>query len=91
MQLLFSIIGVIGAGAFALCALPQVIKSYKKKSTSDISIMFILLSMMGNIFSSIYVFYVNSCTGVFQYPLYFNYAIALTLMIILLVFKLRWK
>lgn len=91
MELLMYAVGIIGAGAFALCALPQVIKSIKNKSTTDISILFIVLSMVGNIFSTGYVLYNNLMTGVFQYPLYFNYAIALSLMIVLLVLKLRWK
>ncbi len=82
--------GGVGAIAFAICGLPQVIKAIKTKSTKDISLFFIILSILGNVFSAIYIFYTNYVTGYWQYPQYFNYGTALTLIIILLILKIRY-
>lgn len=91
MNNLMTIVGVIGAGAFAVCTLPQLIKSIQQKSTSGISMLFIVLSIIGNIFSAAYVFYTNVCNGSYQYPLYANYGTALSILIVLFILKLRWK
>lgn len=80
----------MGAVFFAICALPQVIKAVKTKSTKDISYFYIYFSIFGNIFSAIYIFYTNYSNGFWQYPQYFNYGIALSLIIILLYLKTKY-
>ena len=80
----------MGAVFFAICALPQVIKAVKTKSTKDLSYFYIYFSIFGNIFSAIYIFYTNYSNGFWQYPQYFNYGIALTLIIILLYVKIKY-
>ena len=80
----------MGAVFFAICALPQVIKAVKTKSTKDISYFYIYFSIFGNIFSAIYIFYTNYSNGFWQYPQYFNYGIALSLIIILLYVKTKY-
>ena len=80
----------MGAVFFAICALPQVIKAVKTKSTKDISYFYIYFSIFGNIFSAIYIFYTNYSNGFWQYPQYFNYGIALSLIIILLYVKIKY-
>ena len=80
----------MGAVFFAICALPQVIKAVKTKSTKDLSYFYIYFSIFGNIFSAIYIFYTNYSNGFWQYPQYFNYGIALSLIIILLYVKIRY-
>lgn len=80
----------MGAVFFAICALPQVIKAVKTKSTKDISYFYIYFSIFGNIFSAIYIFYTNYTNGFWQYPQYFNYGIALLLIIILLYVKIKY-
>lgn len=80
----------MGAVFFAICALPQVIKAVKTKSTKDISYFYIYFSIFGNIFSAIYIFYTNYANGFWQYPQYFNYGIALSLIIILLYVKTKY-
>lgn len=80
----------MGAVFFAICALPQVIKAVKTKSTKDISYFYIYFSIFGNIFSAIYIFYTNYTNGFWQYPQYFNYGIALSLIIILLYLKTKY-
>lgn len=80
----------MGAVFFAICALPQVIKAVKTKSTKDISYFYIYFSIVGNIFSAIYIFYTNYTNGFWQYPQYFNYGTALLLIIILLYLKTKY-
>lgn len=80
----------MGAVFFAICALPQVIKAVKTKSTKDLSYFYIYFSIFGNIFSAIYIFYTNYSNGFWQYPQYFNYGIALSLIIILLYVKTKY-
>lgn len=90
METLFTIIGFIGAGAFASCTAPQIIRVLKRKSTADISLLFILLSLLGNLASASYILYTNIQSGFWQIPQYFNYTIATTLVITLLVLKLKY-
>lgn len=90
MTTLFTIIGFIGAGAFALCTAPQIIRVLKRKSTADISLLFILLSLLGNLASASYIFYTNITQEFYQWPQYFNYSIATTLVVTLLVLKLKY-
>ena len=80
----------MGAVFFSICALPQVIKAVKTKSTKDLSYFYIYFSIFGNIFSAIYIFYTNYTNGFWQYPQYFNYGIALSLIIILLYVKIKY-
>lgn len=90
MDILFTIIGFIGAGAFASCTFPQILRVLKRKSTADISLLFILLSLLGNLASASYILYTNIQGGFWQIPQYFNYTIATTLVITLLVLKLKY-
>lgn len=90
MTTLFTIIGFIGAGAFASCTAPQIIRVLKRKSTADISLLFILLSLLGNLASASYILYTNIQSGFWQIPQYFNYTIATTLVVTLLVLKLKY-
>lgn len=84
------ICGGIGALAFATCSLPQVIKAFKTKSTKDISLFFIILSIIGNVFSAIYIFYTNYIMNYWQIPQYVNYGTAVTLIVILMFLKIKY-
>lgn len=88
---LITVTGFIGAFCFAVCALPQIVKVVKTKSADDISWGFIALSVCGNVFSAVYIFATNLVTGVWQWPQYFNYSVALALMLILAALKWRLK
>jgi uncharacterized protein with PQ loop repeat len=81
------IFGVIGAVAFAINLLPQLIKCYKEKSAEQISVGFLILAFMGNICSAVFVFYTNYMTGLLQYPIFFNYGVATILTTILSIMK----
>ena len=82
--------GILGAGFFAINLLPQIWKCYKTKSTTDISNVFLAFAFGGNIFSCIFVFYTNYQTGLWQYPIYFNYGIATILTFILTILKIKY-
>lgn len=90
MDIFFTIIGFIGAFCFASCTLPQILRVRERKSTADISLLFILLSLLGNLTSASYILYTNIQGGFWQIPQYFNYTIATTLVITLLVMKLKY-
>ena len=90
MDILFTIIGFIGAFCFASCTLPQILRVRERKSTADISLLFILLSLLGNLASASYILYTNIQGGFWQIPQYFNYTIATTLVVTLLVLKLKY-
>lgn len=90
MTTFFTILGFIGAASFALCTLPQILRVKKRKSTADISLLFVLLSLLGNLTSASYILYTNIQQGFWQIPQYFNYAIATTLVVTLLTYKLKY-
>lgn len=90
LDIIMLIIGYCGAAAFATCSLPQVIKAYKTKSTGDISIFFIILSIIGNLCSAGYIFYTNYISGMWQYPQYVNYTLATILIFVLLGLKIKY-
>lgn len=90
LDIIILIIGYCGAAAFATCSLPQVIKAYKTKSTGDISIFFIILSIIGNLCSAGYIFYTNYISGMWQYPQYVNYTLATILIFVLLGLKIKY-
>ena len=89
MTTLFTILGLAGALCFASCTLPQIIRVLKRKSTADISLLFIILSLFGNLFSASYILYTNIQADYWQWPQYVNYSIATTLVITLLTLKLK--
>lgn len=88
---LITVTGFTGAFCFAVCALPQIIKALKTKSVTDVSWGFIALSVGGNVFSAVYIYATNLMTGVWQWPQYFNYGVALALMLVLAALKWRLK
>ena len=90
MTAFITILGFIGAGCFALCTAPQILRVLKRKSTADISLLFILLSLGGNLCSATYIFYTNWVSGYWQIPQYFNYTIATTLVVTLLCLKIKY-
>ena len=78
-------IGWFGSICFSLCALPQVIKTYKTKSVDDLSMCFLTLWLLGEIASLVYVYYTSIHNDMLQLPLLANYVIILILLTILYV------
>lgn len=90
LETFMTLVGFIGSAAFAFCTAPQLIKAYKRKSTADISMLFIVMSIIGNISSATYIFYTNFMANFWQLPQYFNYSIALTMVVTLLCMKIHY-
>ena len=90
MTAFITVLGFLGAACFALCTAPQILRVLKRKSTADISLLFILLSLGGNLCSATYIFYTNWVSGYWQIPQYFNYTIATTLVVTLLCLKIKY-
>jgi len=68
-------IGWIGNILFAVCAIPQVIKTYRSKSVKDLSILFLWLWFVGELLTFIYIINGDMETATFHFPLYFNYIV----------------
>lgn len=90
MTAFITVLGFIGAACFALCTAPQILRVLKRKSTADISLLFIILSLGGNLCSATYIFYTNWLSGYWQIPQYFNYSVATTLVVTLLCLKIKY-
>jgi uncharacterized protein with PQ loop repeat len=69
------ILGTLGALFFAVCAFPQVYYIYKTNNTAAMSLSFISLWALGEIFMWAYVILQNGLTGDWQWPLHINYAL----------------
>lgn len=82
---------MIGAFFFAVNLAPQIVKCCRAKSCKDISGVFIAFALCGNIFSAIFILYTNIMSGMWQYPVYFNYGVATLLTAVLAVLKIRYK
>ena len=85
------ICGILGAFFFAINLAPQIVKCYRTKSCKDISRMFLVFAFCGNIFRPHNHFYTNMKTGLWQYPIYFNYGVATLLTAVLTILKIRYK
>jgi uncharacterized protein with PQ loop repeat len=68
-------IGWIGNILFAICGLPQVIKTYKTKRAGDLSALFLWMWLLGELLTFIYVLTGDWGTGHIHIPLYFNYIV----------------
>jgi len=53
---MIELIGVLGAIAFSVCALPQAITTYKQGNTKGVSTLFLLLWLFGEIATIVYVY-----------------------------------
>jgi len=77
-------IGYIGGVLLAICAIPEVIRTYKDKRC-HLGWPFLLLWFLGEIFMEIYA------VALWDYPLMFNYTFNLIITGILLYYKLKTK
>lgn len=84
-------IGLVGSFAFATVLIPQVFKAWRTKDVSGLSVWFLFLNYMGQLFSLVYVVLVDSKTGGFSLPLYLNYIIGFVMNSILVYFKLSGR
>jgi uncharacterized protein with PQ loop repeat len=76
-----SYVGWIGGILLAICGLPQAIMSYQQGHSNGISIWFLLLWTLGEVFTLIYIF--PKLDG----PLLFNYISNLIFLLVIWKFK----
>lgn len=82
------VIGWIGAICFAFYAVPQVVKTFRTRSTKDLSAWSLGMCIAGEIFCSIYIY---NTTGLRQIPLLANYTVNGILLTYLLYMKAKYK
>ena len=75
-------IGWIGGVLLASCGLPQAVKSYRQRHSYGLSLWFLLMWLWGEILVLAYVLPKG------HWPLIFNYAANICLVLVILYFKL---
>lgn len=80
---LHEILGWIGSIAFALSAIPQMFKSYKDKNSDGLAWGLLILWIVGELFSLLYVLPLN------QYPMITNYIVNLIFLFVILYYKIN--
>lgn len=73
------LLGWLGAICFAICGLPQAIKVVKDGHGNGLSKIFLWLWFWGEVLTLTYV-----CLSTFSWPLFFNYSVNLTFLVIML-------
>jgi len=87
MDLLHEYIGWLGAFFFAICAIPQVVKTYRTHKVDDLSWLFLLLWFLGEIFTFAYIIIDDIGFGITHFPLYVNYLFNIVLVLYLIYAK----
>jgi uncharacterized protein with PQ loop repeat len=85
------IVGWIGSLLFAICALPQVVHTFKTKKTDDLSEIFLWLWFWGEIFTLSYILVDDIANKNYHVPLYFNYLFNLILLFYLIFAKYTYN
>ena len=88
---MIEIVGWTGAALFSCCAVPQCIKTWRTKQAQDISWLFLLMWVWGEILTFAYVVHTNAQVGEFQYPLLANYVFNFVLVCYLLYAKWKYR
>ena len=81
------ILGWIGAFLFAICAVPQVIKTWKTKKANDLSSLFLLFWLSGELLTFFYIIADDIILKITHFPLYVNYTFNIILVLYLVYAK----
>jgi uncharacterized protein with PQ loop repeat len=84
-------IGWIGNILFAICGIPQVIKTFRTKSAKDLNITFLCLWFAGELLTFLYIVIGDLETASFHFPLYFNYIVNIFMACFLLYAKYYYQ
>jgi len=84
-------IGWIGGALFSICALPQVIHTWRTKDTKGLSMLFLIIWFVGEILSFFYVASKDIITNITHFPLYLNYTLNIILILYLFYAKIKYK
>ena len=80
-------IGWIGGICFSLCGLPQVLQCYRQKHAHGINMHFILLWLVGELLTLIYVI----GSKIYSAPLIVNYVFNIMLICVILYYRVKPK
>ena len=72
MLILKEVAGIVMTLCFMFCYIPQILKIYQNKSSKDVSLMLVFMSMGGYLAGMLYLFlgdfglwwFMNYCTGI---------------------------
>ena len=78
---MFEIFGILSTLAFATCAMPQVVECWKNKHAHGVSIWFLILWFLGELFGMIYMIEVKNII------IFVNYIINMICTIIIAYYK----
>ena len=81
------LIGWIGSFLFAICAVPQVVKTWRTKKAEDLSWLFLLFWFFGEIFTFAYILVDDRMLKITHFPLYVNYSLNILLLFYLIYAK----
>lgn len=82
-------IGWVGAFLFAICAVPQVVKTWKTKKAGDLSMLFLVFWLFGELLTFAYIIIDDVLLGITHFPLYLNYFFN-TLLVLYLIYAKRY-
>jgi uncharacterized protein with PQ loop repeat len=85
------IFGWVGSFLFAVCAVPQAVKTWKTKKADDLSWLFLLLWLGGEWLTVSYLVIDDILLGIAHFPLYLNYIFNIVLVSYLVYAKKRYK
>ena len=80
-------IGWLGSFLFAICAIPQVIKTWKTKKAGDLSWLFLIFWLLGELLSFTYIIIDDILLWTTHLPLYVNYSFNTIIVLYLLYAK----
>jgi uncharacterized protein with PQ loop repeat len=85
-EMLTEFFGIVMMFSFMLCYIPQIIKIYKNKSSKDVSLMLILMSIIGYVSGMAYMF-----LTAFGLWWFLNYSVGLIMCSILVFAWFKFK
>ena len=83
----YVVLGWIGAFLFAVCAVPQVVKTWRSRSAGDLSWLFLLFWLFGEVLTLVYIITDDILESITHYPLYLNYMFNTVLVVYLIYAK----
>lgn len=86
-----TLFGFLGAVFFSICAIPQAWQVWKTQDAKSLSLSFLILWILGEIFMWLYVILQNISVHVMQWPLHINYLINGILLVYLVYKKITLK
>jgi uncharacterized protein with PQ loop repeat len=84
-------IGWIGAFFFAICAIPQVLQTWKSKKVDGLSSLFLLFWLSGELLTFTYIIVDDVMLRITHFPLYVNYTANIIMVLYLIYAKYHYK